>query len=218
MRNKARFEFVDEFRKINTLEKLQPIESYFPDDLEEGKQENNKFIRYKEEMPLEEREKYEELLFQNEIITSYKQDIEPECNHRFRTRNANISQDIDYYKNWSQELNQEIKLRDYNHRFFFRDAHPPPRLKEESAVSARRTEEEKVSERTAENEEDANIELPQRGKYNFHEITRRLYNNNNAKEDKESSFLRDLSIKNEIAELRKLKNLDQIEKIGDFSE
>jgi len=32
MRNKTRFDFVDEFRKINTLEKLLPMESLFIDD------------------------------------------------------------------------------------------------------------------------------------------------------------------------------------------
>lgn len=54
MRNKTRFDFVDEFRKINTLEKLLPMESLFIDDHDQGKQQNNKFIRYKEEMTLEE--------------------------------------------------------------------------------------------------------------------------------------------------------------------
>jgi hypothetical protein len=38
MRNKTRFDFVDEFRKINTLEKLIPMENLFIDDQDEGKQ------------------------------------------------------------------------------------------------------------------------------------------------------------------------------------
>lgn len=47
MRNKGRFEYVDEFRKINCIEKLMPIENLHPDDEEDAKQDNNKFIRYK---------------------------------------------------------------------------------------------------------------------------------------------------------------------------
>ena len=49
MRNKTRFEFVDELRKINCLERIAPIENLFPDDSEDSKADNNKFIRYREE-------------------------------------------------------------------------------------------------------------------------------------------------------------------------
>jgi hypothetical protein len=38
------------------------------------------------------------------------------------------------------------------------------------------------------------------------------------KDDKEGNYMRDLSLKNEILEYRKLKNLEEIEKIGDFHE
>lgn len=68
------------------------------------------------------------------------------------------------------------------------------------------------------NEEDGNIDIPQRGKYNFYEISKNLYGFNYTKEDKEGNFMRDLSLKNEIAEYRKLKNLEQIENIGNFQE
>jgi hypothetical protein len=67
-------------------------------------------------------------------------------------------------------------------------------------------------------EEDTNIDLPQRGKYNFHEITRHLYTHNFSKEDKEGNYTRDLSIKKEIIDYRRLKSLRQIERIGDFNE
>jgi hypothetical protein len=48
MRNKARFEFVDELRKINTIEKMGMVESFYPEDFEEHKQDKTKFIRYRE--------------------------------------------------------------------------------------------------------------------------------------------------------------------------
>ena len=47
MRNKVRFEYVDELRKINTMEKMGTIQSLYPEDFEEHKQDNAKFIRYK---------------------------------------------------------------------------------------------------------------------------------------------------------------------------
>ena len=38
------------------------------------------------------------------------------------------------------------------------------------------------------------------------------------KQDKENSFLRDMNVKGEITDFRKLKSLEQIDKIGDFHE
>lgn len=67
----------------------------------------------------------------NEIITSYKVDIESDCNDRFVAKNNTVSNDIDYYDQWSKTLNQEIKLRDYKHKFYFKHAIPPPRLKDD---------------------------------------------------------------------------------------
>jgi hypothetical protein len=107
------------------------IESLYPEDFEEHKQDNTKFIRYKEEIPNDESQPLkEEHLFRNPIITSYKLDMEPECNDTFAHKNQELSQDIDYYQNWSQSLNQEIKQRDYKHRFHFMQAQPPPRVKD----------------------------------------------------------------------------------------
>lgn len=118
MRNKTRFDFVDEFRKINTLEKLIPIENLFIDDQDEGKQENNKFIRYKDEYNLEENFKRDyELFVENPIITSYVRDVKIECIDKFDDKIDKISKDIHYYKDWSHVLNQDIKSRDYKHKF-----------------------------------------------------------------------------------------------------
>ena len=50
------------------------------------------------------------------------------------------------------------------------------------------------------NEEDATIELPQKTKYNFHEITRHLYSE--FEKEKENMFMRDVSVKREIMEMR----------------
>lgn len=50
MRNKGRFVYVDELRKINTIEKMGYIESFYPETFEDTKQDNTKFIRYKEEI------------------------------------------------------------------------------------------------------------------------------------------------------------------------
>jgi len=52
--------------------------------------------------------------------------------------------------------------------------------------------------------------LPGGSKYNFYEITKYIEQNNLDKDDKETTFMRDLTIKSEILELRKLKNLSQI--------
>jgi hypothetical protein len=58
------------------------------------------------------------------------------------------------------------------------------------------TSDEPVRERN--DHQDTNIDLPQRGKYNFNEISKH-YLNNNHEDDKDSVFLRDLTIKNEIS-------------------
>lgn len=162
-------------------------------------------------------------MFSNNIITDYKQDIEPDCHDRFLLKNDEVTKDIDYYHQWSDSLNQEIKHRDYEHRFYFQKANPPPRLKEdkdknkkeEDGTGARLRDEKQADEP---NEDDANIDLPHRGKYNFQEITKYLYNRDMQKDEKEAAFLRDMSLKNEITEYRKLKNLEQIDTIGEFNE
>jgi hypothetical protein len=71
----------------------------------------------------------------NNIINSYKDDIEPKCADIFTTVNDKISTEIDYYQNWSESLNHEIKGRDYNHKFYFQNANPPPREKKEENVA-----------------------------------------------------------------------------------
>ena len=148
-------------------------------------------------MVLEEQPRSEDYLF-NPIIDSYKVDIEGDCNHQFLQKNNSISTDIDYYKNWSESLNHEIKARDYRHKFYFKDAQPPPRLKKEEQSVKEKTArgEEVIAEKGEPTHEDTNIELPQKGKYNFHEITKHLYANNNNHEDKDNTLLRDLTIKN----------------------
>jgi hypothetical protein len=174
---------------------MLPIENMHPDDEDEVKPENNKFIRYKDEYILEEDPRSQDYLY-NPIITSYKQDIEPECNQQFVKKNNTITNDIEYFQQWSENLNQQIKQRDYKHKFYFKHATPPPRLKEEASgkeKTAGGTSDEPAPERN--DHQDTNIDLPQRGKYNFHEITKHLLNNGR-EEDKDNVFLRDLTIKN----------------------
>jgi hypothetical protein len=105
-----------------------------PDDEEDAKQDNNKFIRYKEEVVPEDQPANPNYLY-NDIITSYKVDVELGCADNFENENTNITNDIEYYRKWSESLNQEIKVRDYRHKFYFQEAHPPPRLKEEPISS-----------------------------------------------------------------------------------
>ena len=61
MRNKARFEFVDELRKINTIEKMGYVQSFNPEDFEEHKQDKTKFIRYKKHLDNEQMQFYREV-------------------------------------------------------------------------------------------------------------------------------------------------------------
>jgi len=78
---------------------------------------------------LEEEPKKQNYLFNNDIITSYKEDVEPQCSQKFSNNIDNITADTNYFKNWSDTLHVEIIKRDYEHRFYFQNAQPPPRLK-----------------------------------------------------------------------------------------
>lgn len=51
------------------------IESFYPETFEDTKQDNTKFIRYKEELAPDIEQRKEHILFNNDIITNYKKDI-----------------------------------------------------------------------------------------------------------------------------------------------
>ena len=88
MRGKARFEYVDEFRKINCLEKLPHMENLHPDDQHDVKQENNKYMRFKEEIAPATLRRPD--LLRNPIIDDYKEDIQSDCVATFTRKSQQI--------------------------------------------------------------------------------------------------------------------------------